>query len=148
MTTQTATSTETDSQSWFSNVRIYWKVSALGLAAVALLGIIVNAIGGNYAFVPNIEAMTSILVFDWTHNIVHVALFGIAAYFGFTNVSKAAAANAAKIVGVVYLALGVLGFIPAVTDLLLATIGLSLQAGENILHLALGAWGAYVGFTS
>lgn len=136
-----------DTKNPIANVNLYWRVSALGLAAVAALGLIVNALGGNNAYVPNIEIMESILVFDWTHNIVHIGLFAVAALFGFGSFSETASANAAKIVGVTYLALGVLGFVPAVVDLLDSLLFLHLEAGENILHLLLGSWGAYAGFS-
>ncbi len=132
----------------FSNVDLYWRVSAIALGAVAVLGIALTAIGGNNAYVPNVEAMESILVFDWAHNIVHVGLFAIAAAFGFGSFSQALSANVAKVIGVVYLALGVAGFVPGVVETLDSLIGLHLEAGENILHIALGSWGAYAGFTS
>lgn len=132
----------------FSNVNLYWRVSAIALAAVALLGITLTAIGGNNAYVPNVEAMESILVFDWTHNIVHVALAAVAALFGFASISQGVSANAAKIVGVVYIGLGVAGFVPGVVEALDSLIGLHLEAGENVIHLTLGVWGAYAGFTS
>lgn len=137
-----------ESENPIANHVIYWKVSALALAAVALLGIIINAIGGNNAYTPDAAVMESILVFDWTHNVVHVLLAGVAFAFGYTalkdgKLSKTMAAT----IGVVYLGLGIFGFVPAVADGLDSLLGLSLEAGENVIHLALGAWGAYAGFT-
>jgi hypothetical protein len=136
------------SEPLFANIERYWQVSGIALTAVALLGIIVNLIGGNNAYVPDVEFMTSFLVFDWTHNVVHVALAAVALAFGFGSFSEVLSANAAKIVGVVYIGLGVLGFVPAVTSLLDSLLGLGLEVGENLIHLALGAWGAYAGFTA
>lgn len=127
----------------------YWRITAIALTAVALLGLIVNAIGGNNAYTPDIELMESILVFDWAHDIVHVALAGIAIAFGFTALrTEDFSKPVAGTIGVVYLLLGVAGFIPGFVDLLDDLIMLHLEAGENILHLLLGAWGAYVGFLS
>lgn len=148
MTAEVATQDQAENDSLFANVNIYWKTSAIALAAVALLGIIVNAIGGNFAYTPDVGAMEGILVFDWTHNVVHVLLAAIAGAFGFGSFSSKLSANAAKVVGIVYLALGVLGFVPAVTGLLESTLGLGLEVGENLIHVTLGAWGAYAGFTA
>jgi len=131
-----------------ANVDIYWKTSAIALAAVAILGIALNLIGGNFAYTPNIAFMESVLVFDWTHNVVHVLLAGVAGAFGFGDFDAELSANVAKVVGIVYIALGVVGFIPAVTDLLQSLLGLGLEAGENVIHLALGAWGTYAGFSA
>lgn len=145
-TTHESTSDSTDNP--IANVNIYWKVSALALTAVALLGLTINAIGGNNAYIPNAEVMESILVFDWTHNVVHVLLAGVAAAFGFGSLNEKLSINAARTIGVVYIALGVVGFVPPVVEALDSLIGLSLEAGENIIHLTLGVWGAYAGFTS
>lgn len=141
-------STTESTENPIANVTVYWKVTAIALAGVALLGLTLNAIGGNNAYVPNAEVMESILVFDWTHNVVHIALFAVAAAFGFGSFSKTLSANAAKTVGVVYIALGVLGFVPPVVEALDSLLALHLEAGENVLHLLLGTWGAYAGFTS
>lgn len=140
--------TGTDTGNPIANVTVYWRVSAMALAGVALLGLLINALGGNNAYVPNLEIMESILVFDWTHNVVHVALFAVAALFGFGSFSQAISANAAKVVGIVYLALGIAGFSGAFVGMLDGLIHLHLEAGENIIHLALGGWGAYAGFAS
>lgn len=127
----------------------YWRISAVLLAAVAVLGLIVNAIGGNYAYVPDVEAMEDILVFDWAHDIVHVVLALIAVAFGFTGLRTSDASKpTAGVVGVVYLALGIAGFFGGFVDFLDDLLGLHLEAGENVLHLVLGAWGALVGFVT
>lgn len=147
MTAEVATAEDTESDNPIANVDIYWKVSGLALAVVALLGITVNAIGGNYAYVPNVEFMESVLVFDWAHNILHVALAALALTFGFGDFDLDLSKNIAATIGVVYIALGVLGFIPFVADLLRSLLTLQVEAGENVIHLALGTWGAYAGFT-
>lgn len=127
----------------------YWRISAIALVAVALIGIVANLIEGNYAYVPDVEAMENILVFDWAHNVVHVGLAAIALVFGFTGLRTSDASKpTAGVIGVVYLLLGVAGFFGGFVDLLDDLVGLHLEVGENILHLVLGAWGAFVGFVS
>jgi hypothetical protein len=127
----------------------YWRISGIALAAIAILGIAINLVGGNYAYVPDVDVMENILVFDWAHNVVHVLLAAIALAFGFTGLRTSDASKpTAGVIGVVYLALGVAGFFTGFTELLDDLVGLGLETGENILHLVLGAWGAYVGFLS
>lgn len=147
MTAELAHDTQDRTENPIANVNVYWKVSGLALTAVALLGITVNALGGNYAYTPDIGFMESFLVFDWTHNILHVALAGLALAFGFGSFNRSLSLNMAKIIGITYIGLGVLGFVPAVTELLDTLLALRLEAGENLIHLTLGAWGAYAGFT-
>lgn len=142
------TAAEREQPNLFANLEIYWKTSALALSAVAFLGIVVNLVGGNDAYIPDVEFMTSVLVFDWTHNVVHVLLAALAGVFGFGSFDEAVSATAAKTIGIVYLALGVLGFVPAVAAALDSLLGLGLEAGENAIHLALGAWGTYAGFSA
>jgi hypothetical protein len=150
MAADVATSQETSPETGnpIANLDVYWKVSAIALAAVAALGIVINILGGNYAYTPDAALMQDVLVFDWTHNVVHVALAALAGAFGFGSFSHEASANTAKVIGVVYIALGVLGFVPAVAGALESLIGLGLEAGENVIHLLLGAWGAYAGFSA
>lgn len=83
---------------------------------------------------------TSFLAFDWTHNVLHVVLAAVALYVGFGPVGAAMTTNYARYFGIVYLALGVLGFfVPALGPL-------HLELGENVIHLLIGGWGAYAGF--
>lgn len=121
-------------------VRVYWKISGIALGATAVLGILLNAVGLG-------DLLGGFLTFDWTHNVVHVLLAAIGISLGFGSASAALAKNAAKLFGIVYLGLAVVGFVTAnlfgVGDLL----GLHLEVGENLVHLVLGGWGAYVGFS-
>lgn len=127
----------------------YWRISGIALAAIAVIGLIVNAIGGNQAYVPDVEFMESILVFDWAHDVVHVVLAAIALGFGFTALrTHELSRPLAGAVGVVYVLLGIAGFVPAFVDFLNDLVQLHLEIGENVIHLLLGAWGVYVGFVA
>lgn len=140
MTTTYATVTREPATTSLSNARLYWRISGIALAAVAALGIVFNAIPVNQG-----TLIPEFLAFDWTHNVVHVLLAAIALGMGFSSVDYAVAKTGAKIVGSVYLALGVLGFTP-VAGVLDAMLGLHLELGENLVHIVLGGYGAYVGF--
>lgn len=121
-------------------LRVYWKISGVALAAVAALGILLNAVGLG-------DLLGGFLTFDWTHNVVHVLLAAIALTLGFGSASAAVQKSVAKVFGVVYLALAIVGFLSGSIFGLGTLLGLNLEIGENLVHLALGAWGAYVGFS-
>lgn len=115
---------------------VYWRTSAFALAAVALLGIVLSAMG-------QADLLGSgFLAFDWSHNILHVVLAGAAFLFGFGNLPANLVRTFAMAFGFVYGGLGALGFF-------VADLGvIHLELGENLVHLALGAWGLVAGFGS
>jgi hypothetical protein len=115
----------------------YWRVSAIALGAVAVLGILLNSIGQSELLGANF------LAFDWTHNIVHVVLAAVAAVFGFGNLGAGITKTMAIVFGFVYAGLGILGFIAGDA---LSGIGLHLELGENLVHIILGAWALTAGF--
>lgn len=135
-----ATVTRTTPTTTGSGVRLYWRVSGVALAAVAALGILLVAIGQ-----PALLGK-GFLAFDTTHNLVHVLLAVVALGLGFSSVEASVSKALAKVVGIVYLGLGLVGFVPAVVTGLNGLLGLHLELGENLVHLVLGAWGAYAGF--
>lgn len=135
-----ATENPTNTDSIFLNPRVYWKVSAFALSAVALLGIVVNIFAGNN------EGIANFLKFDWTHNILHVVLAGAAFLFGFGNFSGQITKVFAIIFGFVYMGLGVVGLIGGLTFEIADLI--SLELGENLVHVVLGAWALTAGFAA
>jgi hypothetical protein len=105
--------------------------------AVGLLGLILNPTGG---------LLLGTFAVDLLHNIIHlvVGVAGIGAwYLGFV---ESRIFN--KVLGVVYLVLGVLGFIPPLFDDGQFLGILHLNNADNILHLVVGAIAAYFGFSS
>ena len=104
--------------------------------AVGLLGLILNPTGG---------LLLGTFAVDLLHNIIHlvVGVAGIGAwYLGFV---ESRIFN--KVLGVVYLVLGVLGFIPPLFDDGQFLGILHLNNADNILHLVVGAIAAYFGFS-
>ncbi len=122
------------------NPRIYWRISAFALSAVALLGIGVNTITGEVTGIP------SFLEFDWAHNILHIILAAAAFVFGFAPVPGQVSKVFAIVFGFVYLGLGILGLAMGMTSTLLGIIGLEL--GENLVHVLLGTWALIAGFSA
>lgn len=131
------------------NATLYARITGIALLAIAILGMVFSAMGdgsGRYGlFCENATTCegaasnNSFLAFDWTHNIVHVVLAGIALYVGFAATGNIATLYA-KVFGIVYAGLGVTGFFA--TDLGI----LHLELGENLVHLLVGAWGIVAGF--
>ena len=117
------------------NTRNYAKFTGIVIAAVALVGIILNAIGN-----PDVLG-ANFLAFDWTHNILHVVLAAAGLYVGFAG-TDALCTLYARVFGVVYLLLGITGFFWTGVS---ATM-LHLELGENLLHALVGAWGCAAGF--
>lgn len=131
--TETATVAYQDSNPILNPV-MYWRVSAIALTAVALLGFALNAMGQGALLGEHF------LAFDLTHNILHAVLAGAAFVFGFGNLGAGITKTFAIVFGFVYAGLGLTGFF--VSD-----IGpLGLELGENLLHVLIGAWALTAGF--
>lgn len=114
--------------------KTYAQLTGVVVGAVALLGIVLNA-------TSNATLLgADFLAFDWTHNIVHVALAAIGLYVGFGGASASMQKNYAIVFGAVYAILGIVGFVGVTT-----IAGIGLEIGENIVHLVIGALGVYAG---
>ncbi len=131
--TETANATYAGSNPIVNPV-LYWRVSAIALGAVALLGIVLNSVGAGTLLGANF------LAFDWGHNILHVVLAIAAAVFGWGNLGAGITKTFAIVFGFVYAILGVVGFFVADLGIL------SLELGENLVHILLGAWALTAGF--
>jgi hypothetical protein len=115
-------------------VRAVASVFGIAFLAVGVLGFILNPTGGE---------LLGIFAVNVAHNLVHVA-FGVlgiaAAYAGWSRLYLQG-------VGIIYLLLCVLGFIPGLyvgEDMLLGLVHINLA--DNFLHLVLGGVAAYFGF--
>jgi hypothetical protein len=127
---------------------LYWRVSALALTAVAILGIVMASIygGGEATAKDQLFAFHGehALGFTWTHNVIHVVLAVAAFVFGFANVPARVAKVAAIVFGVVYGGLGIVGFL--YTNPLGDGLALNLGYTLNAVHLLLAAWALLAGF--
>lgn len=89
------------------------------------------------------EYLLGILAVDAVHNLIHllVGALGVAAYY------RERARLYCQGLGVVYLVVGILGFIPAFIfgdEMLLGLFHVNIAI--NLLHLVVGAAAAYLGF--
>lgn len=100
---------------------------------VGILGFILNPTGGS---------LLGIFAVDVVHNIVHllVGVLGIAAaYTGWPRYY-------ARGLGIVYVLVGILGFIPGLDPMGMLMGIMHINIADNLLHLIVGAAALYVGF--
>lgn len=112
---------------------------------VALVAGIAFLLVGLLGFVPALApggALLGLFAINPLHSIVHL-LFGI---LGLAAAFAGASRLYNRVGGVIYLLLGVLGFLPALmmNGLMLGMVSINLA--DNFLHLVLGAGLAAVGF--
>ncbi|HLL38149.1 MAG TPA: hypothetical protein VK357_00590 [Rubrobacteraceae bacterium] len=86
-----------------------------------------------------------LLNIDIVEDIVHLLTGGILAYVGFGQRDEAVARSVVGVLGVVYLLVGLLGF---VVPFLFGLIPSGYTIVDNLIHLALGGLGIAVGFLS
>lgn len=109
---------------------------ALSLGVVLL---VVGILG--FVMVPDQGLLLGIFAVNTTHNVIHVltGVLGLAAAFGgWSRIF-------CQVFGVVYLLVGVLGFVAVdASGMLLGLVHINMA--DNLLHLAIGAASAYAGF--
>ncbi|MHB8597891.1 MAG: DUF4383 domain-containing protein [Ktedonobacteraceae bacterium] len=108
---------------------------------VGIVFILIGILGYIPGLVPN-GALLGIFDVNALHSAVHI-LFGV---LGVAGALTGTARLYNRVVGVVYLLLAVLGFIPALffNGLLLGLV--SINTADNLLHLVIGAVLVIVGF--
>jgi len=111
----------------------YAQVLGVVLILVGLLGLVL----GN-------ELFLSILNIDITEDLVHLLTGAIYSYVGFGRTDPATARNVVLALGVIYLVVGILGF---VVPMMFGLIPHGYTFFDNLLHLALGVLGLVIAFT-
>ena len=112
------------------NVKTYCQVSGVLLLVLGVAGLLGIGIPGFLS------------VNEPTEMALHFITGGLAAWAGFTAGGYSSFAKTyAQVFGVIYLLLGIVGFIAPNLPL-----GIHLDLACNLAHLVLGAWGVYVGF--
>ena len=99
-----------------------------------ILGVVLLLIGVVGLLVGN-QRFLGLLNTDIFEDIVHLLTGGLLAYVGFGRVDLATARNVVLALGVVYLLVGILGFI---IPMVFGLIPHGYTVFDNLLHLALG----------
>jgi hypothetical protein len=111
----------------------YAQVLGVVLLLVGLLGLVL----GN-------ELFLGILNIDILEDVVHLITGGIYSYIGFGRVDLATARNVVLALGVIYLVVGILGF---VVPMMFGLIPHGYTIFDDLLHLALGVLSLVIVFT-
>lgn len=106
------------------SVRLYAQVLGVVLLLLGVLGLLLGD-----------EPLLGILNIDVVEDIVHLLTGGIFAYVGFGQRDEGLARNVVGVLGVVYLLVGILGFVVPMMFGLLPT---GYTIFDNLVHLAIG----------
>ena len=112
--------------------RIYAQILGVVLLLVGVLGLILGE-----------GLLLGILNMDITEDIVHILTGGILAYVGFGQADEGLARNVVGALGVIYLLVGVIGF---VVPMLFGLIPSGYTVFDDLLHLALGVLSLVIAF--
>lgn len=111
--------------------RLYCQITGIALLLVGLVGIVYQA--------PLLPGLLSVQ--EPAEVALHLLLGAAATYAGFTGGYGRFALLYAKVLGPVYIVLGLVGFVlPDILGLI------HLDLGCNLVHLVLGLWGVWVGY--
>ena len=105
-------------------VRVYAQVLGVVLILTGILGLVLGE-----------RLLLGILNIDILEDIVHILTGGLLAYVGFGRTSLALARNLVLALGIIYLVVGLLGF---VVPTLFGLLPDGYTIFDNLLHLALG----------
>ena len=105
-------------------VRTYAQILGVVLILVGIVGLVL----GDQVFL-------GILNIDILEDIVHLLTGGLLAYVGFGRVDAGLARTLVGVLGVIYLVVGILGFI---VPMMFGLIPSGYTVFDNLLHLALG----------
>ena len=112
--------------------RIYAQILGVVLLLIGVLGLILGE-----------GLLLGILNMDITEDIVHILTGGILAYVGFGQADLGLTRNVVGALGVIYLLVGVIGFI---VPMLFGLIPSGYTVFDDLLHLVLGVLGLVIAF--
>ena len=108
-----------------------------------VVGVVLLLLGVVGFLLVSQSPLLGLLNIDMMENIVHLLTGAAMAYVGFAMRDNATARMVVGAIGVVYLLVGVIGFVdPRLFGLLTNPYTIV----DNVIHLALGALGVYIGF--
>jgi hypothetical protein len=114
------------------NARTYAQAVGVVLLALGAAGLVLG------------DQLVGLLNIEIIEDVVHLAIGAVLAYIGFGMRNNATARMVAGVIGISLLLVGVVGFVDPKLFGLLPNVGYTWL--DNVVHLALGALGAYVGF--
>jgi hypothetical protein len=112
--------------------RVYAQIVGVVVILIGVVGLILGD-----------QSLGGLLNIDILEDIIHLVTGGLLAYVGFAHRDEGLARNVVGGLGVVYLLVGVLGF---VIPMLFGLLPHGYSIVDNLIHLALGVAGIVVGF--
>ena len=112
--------------------RLYAQIVGVVVILIGVVGLILGE-----------KSLGGLLNIDILEDIIHLVTGGLLAYVGFGQRDEGLARNVVGGLGVVYLLVGVLGF---VIPMLFGLLPNGYSIVDNLIHLALGIAGIVVGF--
>ncbi len=110
-----------------------------------VIGIVLLLLGVVGILLVTQSPLLGLLNIDAVENIVHLGTGAVMAYVGFAMRNNGPARAVVGAIGAVYLLVGIVGFVdPKLFGLLQHPYTIV----DNLIHLALGALGIYIGFMS
>ena len=110
-----------------------------------ILGVVLILIGRVGLLVLGNEVWLGLLNTDVVEDIVHIVTGGLLAYVGFGRTDLATARNLVLALGVIYLVVGILGFL---VPMMFGLIPHGYTLFDDLLHLALGILSIAVALTA
>jgi hypothetical protein len=110
-----------------------------------IVGVVLILIGVVGVILGDPPPLAGLLNIDLVEDIIHLATGGLMVYVGFAQRDNALARNVVGVLGVVYLLVGVMGFIPGASSLF-GLLAHPYTIGDILIHLALGVLGIVVGY--
>ena len=110
-----------------------------------IVGVVLLLLGVVGLILGDPPPLAGLLNIDLVEDIVHLLTGALLAYVGFASRDNSLLKSVVGGLGVVYLLVGVLGFISAT---LFGLLTHPYTIGDNIVHLLIGALGIYFGFVA
>ncbi|MBA2528763.1 MAG: DUF4383 domain-containing protein [Euzebyales bacterium] len=112
--------------------RQYAKVAGVVIVLIGVLGLILGE-----------KSLGGVLNIDIVEDIIHLATGGLMVYVGFASSDAGLLRKVVGGLGVVYLVVGLLGF---VVPMLFGLLPSGYSVVDNLIHLVLGVLGIWLGF--
>ncbi len=112
--------------------RQYAKVAGVVIVLIGVLGLILGE-----------KSLGGVLNIDIVEDIIHLATGGLMVYVGFASSDAGLLRKVVGGLGVVYLVVGLLGF---VVPMLFGLLPSGYSVVDNLIHLVLGGLGIWLGF--
>ncbi len=108
-----------------------------------IIGIVVLLVGVVGLLLGDAQRLLGLFNIELIEDIIHLVTGGLMAYVGFAQRDNRLARTVVGALGIVYLLVGIIGFI---SPTLFGLLNLDYTLADNLLHLGLGVLGIIIGY--